>query len=170
MTTETVEGPKTSNLPKRVAAVLNLVTPEGTKLKAIKYPMPLKAPRFNLLVNGVECEAAQTTFRDIKYTYFMFKDCSFYVPGHLNQELEYTFEFPDSYDFKPLKLDRKEQANKAAAKATKTGSGETEGSESGASDADASTGADAGAEQSTGEAAEASAAAPAPKKGKKASR
>jgi hypothetical protein len=58
------------------------VTPNGDSLKAIKYPMPLKAPRFDLTVNGAVVSAAQTTFRDIKYTYFEFNGASFYVPGH----------------------------------------------------------------------------------------
>jgi len=107
---------KTARAP---AAVIELVTPSGDKLKAIKYPMPLKAPRFMLNVNGQDCVAAQTTFGAILYTYFQYNGASFYVPGHHN-EGEFKFTYPENYKFEPLKLDRAAQSAAAAkAKAAK---------------------------------------------------
>jgi hypothetical protein len=103
--------------PKREAAKLFL-TAEGIEpLKVGKYPMPVKAARFPLGVNGQEVEAATTEFKDKKYTYFMYNGVGFWVTGHLNAEVEYTFDFPEGYEFKPLKLDRKAQADTASAKA-----------------------------------------------------
>jgi hypothetical protein len=100
--------------PKRVAAVLSLSAEGVDPLKAIKYPMPLKAPRFEMSINGQLVKAAQTTFGAIKYTYFEFGGASFYVPGHLSQEPEYTFSFPEGYNFTPMKLDRAATAAAAA--------------------------------------------------------
>ena len=102
--------------PKRVAAVLSLSAEGVDPLKAIKYPMPLKAPRFEMSINGQLVKAAQTTFGAIKYTYFEFGGANFYVPGHLSQEPEYTFSFPEGYNFTPMKLDRAAAALAAAAK------------------------------------------------------
>jgi hypothetical protein len=176
MTEETVSQEATATKPtppKRVAAVLTLSAPDVGPLKAIKYPMPLKAPRFDLSVNGQMVSAAQTTFRDIKYTYFEYNGASFYVPGHLSQEPDYVFQFPEGYAFTPVKLDRKEQASKAAAaKATKTpkaeGSADGEGAVQGAeSPAEGANGAGEG--EGTAPASEGAAAAPA-SKGKKARR
>jgi hypothetical protein len=91
------------------------LTGDGLTLKPIKYPMPLKAPRFELMINGSPRVAAQTTFRDIRYTYFEYEGASFYVPGHLSDEPEYTLTFSEGYVFTPAKLDRKQQAAAAAA-------------------------------------------------------
>lgn len=118
--TETFEAPvETAELPKtrakRPAAVLALSAKGCPPLKAIKWPMPLKAARFELNINQTTCSAATTTFKEIKYTYFEFNGASFYVPGHLPADTEYTFDYPENYNFEPMKLDRKEQADKAAA-------------------------------------------------------
>jgi hypothetical protein len=109
--TPTTEIAKT---PGRTAAALFVTGPDGVALKAIKYPMPLKAPRFDLNVNGTTVSAAQTTFKLIKYTYFEFNGTSFYVPGHLDAANEYVFSYPEGYAFTPIKLDRKAQADAAA--------------------------------------------------------
>ena len=130
----TEAAPKIKRGPARVV----LITPEGDELKALKYPMPLKAPRFNLTVNDKVCEAAQTTFGSILYTYFMYEGASFYVPGHLPQDVTYKFEYPEGYKFVPLKLDRAAQSA-AAAKNKKA--------KAPAAEADASQKADAGAVQ-----------------------
>ena len=96
--------------PKREAVVL-LLTAEGIEpLRVGKYPMPVKAPRFPLSVNGQDVDAATTAFKDMKYTYFVYQGVSFWVTGHLNPELGYTLDFPDGYEFKPVKVDRKAQA------------------------------------------------------------
>ena len=92
----------------------NNATPDQ-KVKPIKYPMPLKADRFDLKVNGQVVSAANTTFRDILYTYFEYSGASFYVPGHLDPAHEYTLEFPNNFDFTPTKMDRKITADKATA-------------------------------------------------------
>jgi len=172
--TETTAAPATK--PGRVAASLTLVTPAGESLKAIKYPMPLKAPRFKLSVNGQEVDAAQTTFRDIKYTYFEFGEASFYVPGHLSQYgdggdklAEYTFKFPEGYTFKPIKLDRKAQAE-AAAKAKAAKDAPAEGSQEADAAPVQADAADETAGEGVGSEAGAEAPAAAPKKGRKVSR
>lgn len=103
--------------PKREAVIL-LLTAEGIEpLRVGKYPMPVKAPRFPLSVNGQDVDAATTAFKDMKYTYFVYQGVDFWVTGHLNPELEYTLDFPNGYEFKPVKVDRKAQADAAAAKA-----------------------------------------------------
>lgn len=151
----TVEAPVAAKKGIARASGLNLVLPDGTKLKPMKYPMPLKAARFPMSINGKECDAAQTTYRDIKYTYFMYEGASFYVPGHLDPVPEYTLEFNEGYTFAPSKMDRKLAAEKAK-KADKTeGATETPATEQAAADPEP--------------AAEAAPVAP-QKKGKKASR
>lgn len=166
-TTATATAIAKKDPPKREAVVL-LLTAEGIEpLRVGKYPMPVKAPRFPLSVNGQDVDAATTAFKDMKYTYFVYQGVSFWVTGHLNPELGYTLDFPDGYEFKPVKVDRKAQAD-AAAKAKKAAAANTapasEESALGASEADGE-GAD------SVEASEAPTAAPveAPK-GKKAKR
>jgi hypothetical protein len=121
--TDTPPQEKPTEEPKKRAGPAQLILRDvagGEPLKATKYPMPLKAPRFSVTINGEQCEAAQTTFGDIRYTYFLFNGASFYVPGHHDQATLWEFSFPESYNFKPLKLDRKEQSSAAAkAKAAK---------------------------------------------------
>lgn len=109
-----VEAPKEKK-PRAPAAVLTVSVDGGEPLKALKYPMPLKAPRYDIIVNGEVCSAAQTTFGSIRYTYFEFNGASFYIPGHHNQDSTYEFSYPENYAFQPLKLDRAAQSAKAAA-------------------------------------------------------
>lgn len=180
-TTATAEAPAKTNLPRKVAAVLQLVAEGIEPLKAIKYPMPLKAPRFNLNINGETCSAAQTTFKDILYTYFEYKGASFYVPGHIDQSLSYTFQHPEGYNFEPLKLDRKAQSDAArAAKAAKAAAAPAgDGAEGGATEGgvqapesplEAANGGETDNSSSPASDAPVEAAADAPKKGKKVSR
>jgi len=117
-----VEKPTDTEKPKRPGPAQLLFRPVGSTdaHKAIKYPMPLKAGRYHLTINGEQCEAAQTTFGEIRYTYFMYNGASFYVPGHHQADTLYEFTYPESYKFQPLKLDRKAQSDAAAkAKAAK---------------------------------------------------
>lgn len=115
--TATVEAPKKRAGP---AQLLFSAVGSADAAKAIKYPMPLKAARYHLTINGEQCEAAQTTFGEIKYTYFLFGGASFYVPGHHNPDTLYEFTYPEGYKFQPLKLDRRAQSEAAAkAKAAK---------------------------------------------------
>jgi hypothetical protein len=119
MTEETlIETPvaKQAKAP-RIAAVLTLSAEDGTSLPVLKYPMPVKAPRFDLMVNDQVVQAAQTSFKDKGYTYFQYNGVDFYVSGHLDKEVAYTFTVPEGYEFKPLKLDRKAQADAAAVNA-----------------------------------------------------
>lgn len=93
---------------------------DAESVRAIKYPMPLRAARFTLTINGQQCEAAHTTFGEIRYTYFIYNGASFYVPGHHQADMMYEFSHPEGYKFQPLKLDRKAQSDAAAkAKAAK---------------------------------------------------
>jgi hypothetical protein len=112
-----VETPKKRPGP---AQLLFSVVGSPDTHKATKYPMPLRAARFSLTINGEQCEAAQTTFGEIRYTYFLYNGASFYVPGHHNADTLYEFIYPEGYKFAPLKLDRKAQSDAAAkAKAAK---------------------------------------------------
>jgi hypothetical protein len=116
------DKPSDNDKPKRPGPAQLLFRPVGATdaHKAIKYPMPLKAARFHLTINGDQCEAAQTTFGEIRYTYFMYNGASFYVPGHHQPDTLYEFTYPEGYKFQPLKLDRRAQSEAAAkAKAAK---------------------------------------------------
>lgn len=158
--------------PRTVAPKIVLSAPDHPDMPVLKYPMPVKAPRFELSINGEKCQAAETAFKDYKYTYFVVNGAELYVKGHLNHDLEYTIAFPEGYDFSPLKVDRQAQA--AAAKAAKAkakeaaGAGTPEGGPE--SPVEATNGGETGAGSS--DAADASTApeSEAPKKGKKASR
>lgn len=167
----TTEAPAKKASPIR-ASGLALVLADGTELKPIKYPMPIRAPRSKVTINDTEQEAAQTTFKDILYTYFTFGGASFYVPGHLDLTQSFKLKFNEGYTFAPTKMDRKVAASKAAEalkakKASAPASDPAQNADAGPASGDA--GGDAGGEVPTPpEAAEA--AAPAPKKGKKASR
>jgi hypothetical protein len=157
--------------PKRVFPQLFLTAKGMEPLKVGKYPMPVKAARFPLGVNGQEVEAATTEFKDKKYTYFMYQGVGFWVTGHLNAEVEYTLDFPDGYEFKPVKVDRKAQADAAAAKAKakKAAAADTaSASEESAASASEAAGEGEGS-PATSEAPTAPENAPAPK-GKKAKR
>jgi hypothetical protein len=120
--TAPVEKPTEEPKAKRPGPAQLLFRPVGATdaHKAIKYPMPLKAARYTITINGEECEAAQTTFGEIRYTYFMYNGASFYVPGHHDAATLYEFTYPENYKFQPLKLDRRAQSEAAAkAKAAK---------------------------------------------------
>jgi len=163
---------KVSNLPKRVAAVLTLKSDAG-EWKVAKYPMPVKAPRFELSINGEMVQAAATAFKDKHYTYFQYNGVDFYVAGQLSQEPNYIFQFPEGYEFKPLKMDRQAQANAAAAKA-KAKKAATPGAEQASGSEESAPAASETASEGSGSSAVSDApTAPeseAPKKGKKASR
>lgn len=91
---------------------------EAVKIQG-KYPMPLKAPKFNIVVNGLPTEAAVTEFKGQKYTYFTYQGASFWVYGAFQPESQHTIEIPDGYDFAPAKVDRKVVAAQSAASAQK---------------------------------------------------
>lgn len=144
-----VDKPNDEKEPKKrpgPAQLLFNCVGSAEKLKAIKYPMPLKAARFSLTINGEQCEAAQTTFGSIMYTYFLYGGASFYVPGHHNADTLYEFSYPEGYKFQPLKLDRRAQSEAAAkAKAAKAAaSGEPQKADAGPASGDA---ADSGASE-----------------------
>jgi hypothetical protein len=109
------KAPKEPKAPR--APTLTLTDESTGEVRpAVKYPMPLKAGRFNLKVNGTEVEAATTSFGTIRYTYFEFNGSSFYVKGVVDANVGYKFSYPDTYKFEapaPLK-----QAAKKAKKAT----------------------------------------------------
>jgi hypothetical protein len=137
-TPATETAPAKSNLVKRVAAALFLSAEGVPPMKVGKYPMPVKAPRYPLGINGVECQAAETSFKDLKYTYFQFNGVDFWVTGHLDKGLEYTFAFPEGYEFVPVKVDRKAQA---AAAATKAKAKKAEGADTGSASEESALGA-----------------------------
>jgi hypothetical protein len=167
--TAVAEAPKTK--APRVVAPKLLLKAEGVELVVAKYPMPVKAPRFELSINGAVCVAAQTTFKDYKYTYFVYNGVDFWVVGHIDQNVEYTFEHPADYKFEALKLDRKVQADAAkAAKAAKKAEQASASPESAVEGDESGAATEGSPDASDASTAPDSASAEAPKKGKKASR
>lgn len=150
----------------RAKAILQLINKKTGEVHDIiaKYPMPLRAPAIPVTINGQDSEFRQTTFGDIRYTYFSFNGVSFYVAGHLDAFADWDFTYPEGYNFVPTKLDRKAAAEAAAAaKKAKAGAADA-GAESPAAAPETVETASATSEP-------AASAAPAPgKKGKKVAR
>lgn len=103
-TTTEANPPKAT--PKPRAPKLT-ATFDGVDHPLLKYPFPVKAPRFNVNVNGVACEAASTGGRGKEYTYILINNTSFYVPGIISQNAEVTVAFPDDYAFDTTVTERK---------------------------------------------------------------
>lgn len=82
-------------------------TYDGAEHPLLKYPFPVKAPRFNVEVNGVICEAATTGGRGKEYTYILINNTSFYVPGVVPHDAKVAIEFPDDYKFDDAVVERK---------------------------------------------------------------
>jgi hypothetical protein len=76
------------------------------ELKVLQYPMPIKAEKIELKLNGTKVPAARTFGRGKAYTYFEAHGASFYVPGHLTTETDYTVAFPENFAPKTLKVTR----------------------------------------------------------------
>lgn len=75
------------------------VTFEGTEQPLLKYPFPVKATKYPVLVNGHAADAAITEGRGKAYTYILFNTTSFYVPGKLPVDAALTVNFPEGYPF-----------------------------------------------------------------------
>lgn len=75
------------------------VTFEGKEQPLLKYPFPVKAAKFPVLVNGEAADAAITEGRGKAYTYILYNNTSFYVPGKLPVDAVLTVNFPEGYPF-----------------------------------------------------------------------
>ena len=64
-----------------------------------RYPMPVKAKRFNLIINGELCEAAHTSGRGLDYTHFQFNKTGFFILGTFQPESDLGFIYPEGYLF-----------------------------------------------------------------------
>ena len=104
--TTTTEANPPKAAPKPRAPKLT-ATFDGVEHPLLKYPFPVKAPRFNVNVNGVACEAATTGGRGKEYTYILINNTSFYVPGVVGHDAEVTVAFPDDYAFDTTVTERK---------------------------------------------------------------
>ena len=104
--TTTTEANPTKAAPKPRAPKLT-ATFDGVEHPLLKYPFPVKAPRFNVNVNGVACEAATTGGRGKEYTYILINNTSFYVPGVVSHDAEVSVAFPDDYAFDTTVTERK---------------------------------------------------------------
>ena len=104
--TTTTEANPPKAAPKPRAPKLTAVY-DGIEHPLLKYPFPVKAPRFNVNVNGVACEAATTGGRGKEYTYILINNTSFYVPGVVSHDAEVTVSFPDDYAFDTTVTERK---------------------------------------------------------------
>lgn len=103
------------------------VTVNGETHALLKYPFPVKSARFPVTVNGQEAVAACTAGRGKAYTYILFNNTSFYIPGTLPPESVLEVSFPENYKF-----DDKQQARvstykpKKKAKSAEAGPGDKE--------------------------------------------
>lgn len=84
--------------PKAPRVKLTLKHGDQT-LDLLKYPFPVKASKFPIVVNGVKVDAATTAGRGKAYTYMLINNTSFYVAGTLPVDAECTINFPDGYKF-----------------------------------------------------------------------
>ena len=131
-------------VPKPASPKLTVVI-DGKSQPLLKYPFPVKAAKFPVTVNGEKADAACTAGRGKAYTYILFKNTSFYVPGTLPVDAALTVTFPDGYKFDDAVAPRvssykpkKKAATPAAGAATGEGAA-----------ADASASASAGGEAGT---------------------
>jgi hypothetical protein len=76
-----------NRVPTRHAGTLRLVVSNMTEpLVVKKYKFPTTAPVYELTINGNKCQAANTQGGSPlrRYTYFIWKGVSYYVPGHIS--------------------------------------------------------------------------------------
>lgn len=99
------------------------LTCHGETQALLKYPFPVKAAHYPVKVNGEEAIAATTSGRGKSYTYILYKNTSFYVPGTLPVDTECTIAFPEGYKFDETKQTRS-SSYKPKKKAKKEGNGE----------------------------------------------
>lgn len=82
------------------------VTVDGKTQALLKYPFPVKAATFPVKVNGEGAVAACTAGRGKSYTYILYKNTSFYVPGTLAVDAALSINFPEGYKFDDVKAAR----------------------------------------------------------------
>jgi hypothetical protein len=82
------------------------VTYNGETQPLLKYPFPVKAATFPVTVNGAPAVAACTAGRGKAYTYILFNNTSFYVPGTIPVDASLTVVFPENYKFDDVKAVR----------------------------------------------------------------
>jgi hypothetical protein len=75
------------------------LTYNGEEQPLLKYPFPVKAARYSVRINGHQAEAATTAGRGKAYTYLLFQNTSFYVPGVIPPDSDLTVNFPEGYRF-----------------------------------------------------------------------
>jgi len=95
-TSAATEAPKAAPKPRapKLVAFVN-----GVEYTLLKYPFPVKSPRFPVTFNGVTVEAANTGGKGKQYTYFLVNNTSFYVPGTFAPDSVVTATFPEGYVF-----------------------------------------------------------------------
>jgi hypothetical protein len=79
--------------PKLTASI------DGKDQSLLRYPFPVKSPRFKVNFNGEETDAASTAGKGKAYTYFLYKNTSFYVPGIVAAGASVSVTFPEGYKF-----------------------------------------------------------------------
>lgn len=65
----------------------------------LKYPFPVKAAKFPVSINGENAVASCTAGRGKAYTYILYKNTSFYIPGTLPVDAVCSVDFPEGYKF-----------------------------------------------------------------------
>lgn len=107
------------------------VTVDGKTQALLKYPFPVKAATFPVTVNGEAALASCTAGRGKSYTYILFKNTSFYVPGTLPVDAALSVSFPTDYKFDEAKVARVSnyKPKKPAKVKTEGGDAKAEGGE-----------------------------------------
>lgn len=102
------------------------LTVNGETQPLLKFPFPVKAATFPVKINGEEAVAACTAGRGKAYTYLLYKNTSFYVPGTLPVESDCSVAFPENYKFDEVKQVRVSNYKPKKGKKDKEGNGNGE--------------------------------------------
>ena len=71
---------------------------DGQTFVLEKYAFPIKPVRFEVLVDGVKCDAAGTSGKAKSYTYILIKNVSFWVPVVVAADTVITTNIPANFD------------------------------------------------------------------------
>lgn len=85
--------------PPKAPAVKLTLRHNGKDHPLLKYPFPVKAPRYKVTVNGTPVDAATTAGKGKAYTYLLINNTSFYIAGVLAADAATEVNFPDGYKF-----------------------------------------------------------------------
>lgn len=105
MTPDTATPPVATETAKEVKPrqpKLSL-TVNGATHNLLKYPFPVKSATFAVMINDEPAVASCTAGRGKAYTYILYKNTSFYIPGTLPVDAVCVVTFPEGYKFDDAK-------------------------------------------------------------------